>query len=499
MFDNLKKIIERIRQISESVDDYKKLSPSGAMPSVAQVSKAVKLLKQNKFAEAEKLLLEAEELYPTNEAVYRTLGYLYEASKDFERAIIYFQNALNLNPIKKDLFIRLGYAQLSARQNEGAKKTFENAMKVFPLDSEIITGFGMALYRLERFTEARVEFVKAFSLDAHNLNALFLTATIDIMSGDYERAETRLSLLIKLAPLCPHLYEYARLKHLKGDYAAALELAERAHKLNKDFLPIYLLIADVYHSKLELDNALIWLDKAEEKGLCTAALYLSRANIYMYKEDFQAAIESYTKSLEYEQSKMVDIKILICRLLLDEFEGDFEIVKHIASEACADDDAEYKAVGFMLLGVCEYKKQNLAAAEDSFRKALQVTLKLPVVYYLLAKIYEEMGDNYKTDKYYNLTLEKNPYHYNAHKDYLNYLFLNGNFEDVRFKVKKVLKLFPNDPHFENILFYVGYRLLDDRSSEYNVKELIKLAEKLEENSTFLYANEKIALLERVKK
>ena len=91
------------------------------------------------------------------------------------------------NPIKKDLFIRLGYAQLTTRQNEEAKKTFERALKVFKMDSEVITGYGMALYRLERFEEARQEFIKAFSLDAHNLNALFLTATIDVMFKDYER------------------------------------------------------------------------------------------------------------------------------------------------------------------------------------------------------------------------------------------------------------------------------------------------------------------------
>lgn len=491
MFDYLKKIIEQVRQISESVDDYKKLSPSGAMPSVAQVNKALRLLKHNKIEEAETLLLEAEELYPTNEVVFRTLGYLYETRRNFDKAAEYFQKALNLNPIKKDLFMRLGYAQLSAHRNENARKTFEAGMKVFRLDSEIITGYGMALYRLERFEEARIEFVKAFSIDSHNLNALFLTATIDVMLGDYERAETRLSLLIKVAPNTAHLYEYAKLKKLKGDYDTACSLAERALESNKNFLPAYLLLADIYNTRFDSDKALEWIQKAEDAELYSDALYMARANIYMYKEDFASALTAYRKVLEFTQDKSVDMKILICEILLGNLEGKEEVVNALTED-------EHSEVAYMLLGIWNYKSGNLMKAEEFFRKALQVTLKLPVVYYLLAKIYQEQGDEYKTDKYYNLAIEKNPYHINAYKSFIEFLIQKGDFEDARFKVRKALKLFPENPYFENLLFYTGFRLIDEHSAEYNVKELLKLAEKLEKNSTFLYADEKNTLSEKLK-
>lgn len=491
MFDYLKKILEQVRQISESVDDYKKLSPSGAMPAVAQVNSALKLLKKNKIEEAEALLLEAEELYPASEAVFRTLGYVYETRKEFEKAAEYFQKALNHNPIKKDLFIRLGYAQLSARLNEEARKTFERALKVFPLDAEVITGHGMALYRLEDFEEARKQFVKAFAIDARNLNALFLTATIDTMVGDYERAETRLSLLVKLAPAPAHLYEYAKLKKLKGDYETAEKLAVRVIELNKNFLPAYILLAEISQASLDLDKALDWLQVAEENELDSAALYMARANLYMYKEDFESALIAYRKVLEYEQCKNTDMKILICEILLGDFEGKEEVVKLIT-------DGEDNEVAYMLLGVWNYKTGNLAAAETFFKKALQITLKLPVVYYRLAKIYQTQGDDYKAEKYFKLEIEKNPYHFKAHKDFIEYLMNKENFEEARFKIKKALKFFSEDAELENLLFYAGFRLVDGETSGYNVKELLKLAEKLEKNSTFLYADEKNALLGKIR-
>ncbi len=498
MFDYLKKIIEHIRQISDSIDEYKKLSPSGAMPSVAQVNKALKLLRRNKIEEAETLLLEAEELHPASEVVYRTLGYLYEIRHDFEKAANYFQKALNLNPIQKDLFMRLGYAQLSAHDNEGACRTFERGVKVFKADSEVITGYGMALYRLEKFEKARIELVKAFSLDSHNLNALFLIATIDIMFEDYERAETRLSLLVKLAPNTAHLYEYAKLKKLKQDYGEAFKLSLQTLKTNKYFLPAYLLIAEIHHLQDKNDEALAWIKKAEDEELFDASLYFSRANICMYKEDFASALEAYRKVLEFQQDKTVDMKILICEILLDKIEGKEEIVQLMSADVESEVDNERKAVTYMLLGVWNYKIHNLIKAEEFFRKALQVTLKLPIVYYLMAKIYCELVDDYKADKYFALTIEKNPNNYNAYKDYVGFLMERERYEDARFKIRKALKFFPEDQYLENCLFYTGFRLLDEHSAQYNVKELLKLAEKLEKNSTFLYANERDSLLEKIK-
>ena len=497
MFDYLKKVIEHIRQISDCIDEYKTLSPSGAMPVVAQVNKALKYIKKQKIADAELILLEAEETFGAHEGVYKTLGLVYELKKDFETASKYFQKALNLNPIKKDLFIRLGYAQLSARLNEEAKKTFENAKKIFPLDSEVLTGMGMALYRLEDFEKARVEFTKAFSIDAHNMNALFLTATIDVMLGDFERAETRLSLLVKVMPNSPHFYEYAKLKFLKQDYKSAKSYAQISVKMNKKFLPAYILLAEICQAEFDMEASLSWLNKAEEEELFSEALYLTKANICMYSEDFVSALATYQKVLEYEQNKTIDMKILICRLLLDNIENQDTIIDALLAENDKEMDNERKAVGFMLGGVWYYKHQNFVLAEEYFRKALQITLKLPVVYYLLAKIYQEMNDSYKVDKYFNLTIEKNPYHYNAHKDFIKYLLAQGLFEDARYKIKKALKFFKDDSTFENLLFYTGFRLVDEKTSDYNVKELIKLAEKLEKNSTFLYANEKQTLIEKL--
>lgn len=499
MFDYLKKIIEQVIEINRSVDEYKELVPSSAFPAFAQINKAIKLLKQNRLEEAEKILLDAEEAYPPNEKVFRTLATLYEAERNYTKAIEYFKKAMVLNPIEKLLFVRLGYAQLALKQNEEALETFGRAMKIFDKDSEVIAGYGMALYRLKRFEKSREELTKAFALNAHNLNAMFLIATIDSELGDYESAEARFSLLVKIAPITSHLYEYAKLKFLKEDYDSAETLAKQAYESNKDFLPTYFLLAEICCAKFENEEALKWLKKAEENDFASAALYEAIGNIYLFMENFEGGLEAFNKANSYEQCLSVLVKLLICEMMLDKLDDAERLVKLYVSTIETAQTEDWKAWIYLMQGVFEYKMGSKIQAEDYLKKALQVTLKLPIAYYLLAKIYDGSSDNYKAEKYYGLTLEQNPRNLQAYKDFVEHYLKCEKFDEARFKIKTALKYFPENLFFENRLFYAGFRLLDENYSEYNVKELLKLAEKLEKKSTFLYADEKEALLAKLNK
>ena len=122
----------------------------------------------------------------------------------------------------------------------------------------------------------------------------------------------------------------------------------------------------------------------------------------------------------------------------------------------------------------------------------------PFCYHLLAKIYAETNDEYRAQKYFELTLEKNPRNFDAYKDYVDFLLQNKRYENVKYKSKSALKLFVNNYYFENMLFISEFKLLEGKFDEYNVKELIKLAEKLEKNSSFMYYDEKNVLLEKLK-
>ena len=498
MFDYLKRILEQIREISSGIDDYQKLSPSGAMPAVAQVNKALLLIKDKKIDDAESVLMEAEQVFPPNEGIYKTLGYIYEIKRDFPNVIKYLKKAYQLNSIKKDTIMRLGYAELSDARYNDALETFEKATKLFPLDSETISAHGMALYKLGQFEDARNDFMKAFSLDSHNLNALFLCANVDVILGDYAKAEPRLALLIKVAPITIHLYEYANLKRLKKEYDEALKYAQQIIDKNKNFLPAYLLMAEVYLENKEHAKAKQSIKNAESNELYSDLLYLTKANVYIATDDFEIAKEAYEKAIDFGVTDDVLIgKILACNLMSAEENNLTDEVIAYTQDTENEKIADKKALKYLILGIWNYKEKNLEHAEDFLRKAINITEQPPFAYHLLAKIYVATDDEYRAEKYFNIVMEKNPKNFEATKDYVDFLISKERYEDAKYKSKNALKIFVNNYYFENMLFISEYKLLNNDFDEFNVKELIKLAEKLEKNSSFMYHNEKKILVENL--
>ena len=78
MFNRLKQIIEYIRNISKSIDIYKKDTIIQSIPSLTYVNRAKKFIDYNKFDEAEKILKDALMLPQKDALVYKYLGVIYE-------------------------------------------------------------------------------------------------------------------------------------------------------------------------------------------------------------------------------------------------------------------------------------------------------------------------------------------------------------------------------------------------------------------------------------
>ena len=74
MFDGLKKTIEKIKHLSDTLDKYQKDSIIQAMPSLAFVNRAKKAIEEGKFEEAEKILTKAKSLPQEDALVYKYFG-----------------------------------------------------------------------------------------------------------------------------------------------------------------------------------------------------------------------------------------------------------------------------------------------------------------------------------------------------------------------------------------------------------------------------------------
>ena len=78
MFDWLVQTLNKIKEISGSIDKYKKDTVIQSLPSYSCVSRAKKLLEQNKPLEAKEVLEKALSLPQKDALVYKYLGIVYE-------------------------------------------------------------------------------------------------------------------------------------------------------------------------------------------------------------------------------------------------------------------------------------------------------------------------------------------------------------------------------------------------------------------------------------
>ena len=138
---------------------------------------------------------------------------------------------------------------MNTNKCEEAIESFENANKINPGNTDIHAGWGMALMKLKRYSEAHEKFMEAVRLNRHNFMALLLAAIMEVRTGQYNEAEAKLNFLANVNPNETNTYEYANLKYIKKDYDSAIHYAKKALDFNPNMLPVYLLLGKLYTIK----------------------------------------------------------------------------------------------------------------------------------------------------------------------------------------------------------------------------------------------------------
>ena len=158
MFDS---IINIIKNLNNSIEKYKKDTIIQSLPTLTYVNRAKKMLEQNDYEGAEKVLLEALELPQKDPLVYKYLGAVYERTGRNDLAIENYQLSADINPQDKNIWQRLGFCLVTAGKFEQAEKSFENSDRVHSGVSETYAGWGMALMKQKKYSEAREKFTQA--------------------------------------------------------------------------------------------------------------------------------------------------------------------------------------------------------------------------------------------------------------------------------------------------------------------------------------------------
>ena len=424
MSDWLKNIVEKIKHLSSSIDKFKEETVIQSLPSYTYVNRAKVLIEKNKYEEAKNILLEALELPQKDALVYKYLGSVYEKLGDFVNSVEAYQTSADLNPQDKIIWQRLGFALMTIKKYENAEKSFENANRVHAGNSDTYTGWGMALMKLNKFPEAHDKFVEAAKYNKYNFTAIFLCAVMEIKLEMYDKAEMKLTFLANVSPNANNTFEFARLKAIKNDYESAIHYAKKSLDFNKKMLPSYILLGQIYTQK--------YIETLANLGLCC----VSRN--------------------EFEEAKPLLQKVM-------------------------DKEPENKTVK-QALAVIAYEDNDTEKAME----LLRVDDEDPVNEYYLAKCYERLGNDTKVRDSYENAVRLNPTYVQAFLSYAKYLISQEEYADAQRKLRKALKADSENIELLNLMFYVSYILVKNNVYEYNVKETLSVAEKIEKINPDLF-------------
>ena len=101
-----------------------------------------------------------------------------------------------------------------------------------------------------------------------------------------------------------------------------------------------------------------------------------------------------------------------------------------------------------------------------------------------------LDSQYKVREYLDKFTQGNPDYAQGHIDYAQWLINVSDFEEARRKLKKALKLEPDNLDAINMLFLTQFTLVKKNICEYNIKEAISVADRALELGRFDYTPQK---------
>lgn len=486
MSDWLKNIIDKVKSLNNSVDKFKADTVIQSLPALTYVNRAKVLIEQNKYEEAREILLKALELPQEDALVYKYLGLVYERLGDFEKSVENYQTSADLNPQDRNIWQRLGFALISIGKYENAVKSFENSDRVQANNSDTFTGWGMALMKQHKYTDAHDKFIEAVKHNKYNFSAVFLCAVMEIKLEMYDKAEMKLTFLANVCPNANNTFEFARLKYLKKDYDSAIHYAHKSLDFNPNILPSYILLGQIYALKFDMENSLKYFETAQEKKLTNAALYLEWGKVLEKFELFDEAILKLLKALEFEPDNVeINSYLGLCYASRKEFDEAQPLLEKVLAK-----EPENKVVK-QALGIVAYEHDDINKALELLRADDEDAVNS----YYLAKCYEKMNNDTKVKDYYENAILFNPKYIAAFTDYSRYLISRNEYPEAQRKLRKALKADENNIILLNLMFYVSYILVKENLCEYNVKETLSIAEKVEniDRNLFEYPEQKAEL------
>jgi tetratricopeptide (TPR) repeat protein len=137
---------------------------------------------------------------PENELALYHLGFSYGQTGDYEKEVLYYEQAIALGFKEDQVFFNLGMALGEVNQLEKAIDAFKEGLALNPVSADNYFGLGLTYQTLGRNQAAEEALMKAIEIDPENLDARFHLSELYADMGHFLKARFQLRQILEIDP-----------------------------------------------------------------------------------------------------------------------------------------------------------------------------------------------------------------------------------------------------------------------------------------------------------
>jgi lipopolysaccharide biosynthesis regulator YciM len=290
-------------------------------------------------------------------------------------AASFFQKVLAIDPNHVDTLLRMGISQLREKNPQEAILLHQKALSLDSNNQEVMFSLAADYEETKRYDEALKVYQEILAKDASNLTALIKMRDLyQRLNHWQELYETQRRLLAN--PLSPaeqevehrklvgFKYEFGRSLLEAGDMERAKKIFRGVIKLDKDFIPAYLGLGEVFFEEDKVKEAAELWEKAYKMTLSLLLLHRLE-DLYLRQGEPGKAIELYKQAVTWRPQD-ISLKFFLGKLYyrLEMVDEAFDILSSVDWG-----DKEFPDV-HKLLGNIYLRRGSLGLAASEFKKAL---------------------------------------------------------------------------------------------------------------------------------
>jgi tetratricopeptide (TPR) repeat protein len=287
----------------------------------------------------------------------------------------FFQKVLAIDPNHVDTLLRMGISQLREKNPQEAILLHQKAMSLDSRNQEVMFSLAADYEEAKRYDDALKVYQEILAKDSSNLTALIRMRDLyQRLNHWQELYETQRQLLTN--PLSPaeqevehrklvgFKYEFGRSLLEAGDMERAKKIFRGVIKLDKDFIPAYLGLGEVFFEENKVKEAAELWEKAYKMTLSLLLLHRLE-DLYLRQGEPGKAIELYKQAVTWRPQD-ISLKFFLGKLFyrLEMVDEAFDILSSVDWG-----DKEFPDV-HKLLGNIYLRRGSLGLAASEFKKAL---------------------------------------------------------------------------------------------------------------------------------